>query len=167
LEEIWTDPHSLWINKVKVQPRRNLRGRPPQMSLTPPLLKTTAARLSCSLASTPKFHRLTSAFVPRPLLGLRPISKAVSPLTARVLSTFNVAMGDAPDAGMDAVQRRLMFEDEYVFPFCPFLFFLIYVSVSFLLIYLFGRWERGQRERKPFFFYSMLFWIRKRMKNFW
>ncbi|XP_062144166.1 isopentenyl-diphosphate Delta-isomerase I [Alnus glutinosa] len=84
------------------------------MSLTPPLLKTTAARLSCSLASTPKFHRLTSAFVPRPLLGLRPISKTVSPLTARVLSTFNVAMGDAPDAGMDAVQRRLMFEDECI-----------------------------------------------------
>ncbi|GLT55061.1 hypothetical protein SLA2020_282140 [Shorea laevis] len=84
------------------------------MSLTPSLLKTTAAGLSCSLASSPKFHRLTSAFAPRPLLRLRPISNSVSPLSARVLSTLNVAMGDAPDAGMDAVQRRLMFEDECI-----------------------------------------------------
>nr|POE45816.1 isopentenyl-diphosphate delta-isomerase i [Quercus suber] len=36
----------------------------------------------------------------------------VSRLTARVFSSFQVAMGVAPDAGMDAVQRRLMFEDE-------------------------------------------------------
>lgn len=36
----------------------------------------------------------------------------VSRLTARVFSSSQVAMGDAPDAGMDAVQRRLMFEDE-------------------------------------------------------
>ena len=36
----------------------------------------------------------------------------VSRLTARTFSSFQVAMGDAPDAGMDAVQRRLMFEDE-------------------------------------------------------
>ncbi|XP_062173307.1 uncharacterized protein LOC133878790 [Alnus glutinosa] len=28
------------------------------------------------------------------------------------MSTLNVTMGDAPDAGMGAVQRRLMFEDE-------------------------------------------------------
>jgi hypothetical protein len=120
------------------------------MSLTPLLLKTTAARLSCSLASTPKSHRLSSSFAPRTLLKLRPFSNLVSPLTSRVLSTFNVAMGDAPEAGMDAVQRRLMFEDEYVFPFCPLLFFLIYASVSFLLVYLFGWWER----RRPFFFFK-------------
>ncbi|KAK7833468.1 isopentenyl-diphosphate Delta-isomerase I [Quercus suber] len=38
----------------------------------------------------------------------------VSRLTARVFSSSQVAMGDAPDAGMDAVQRRLMFEDECI-----------------------------------------------------
>ena len=36
----------------------------------------------------------------------------VSRITARVFSSFQVAMGDAPDPGTDAVQRRLMFEDE-------------------------------------------------------
>ncbi|XP_059437357.1 isopentenyl-diphosphate Delta-isomerase I [Corylus avellana] len=85
------------------------------MSVTPHLLKTTATRLSCSLALTSKSRRLSSsAFAPRTLLRLWPSSNSVSPLTARVLSTLNVAMGDAPDAGMDAVQRRLMFEDECI-----------------------------------------------------
>ena len=36
----------------------------------------------------------------------------VSRITVRVFSSFQVAMGDDPNAGMDAVQRRLMFEDE-------------------------------------------------------
>ncbi|KAG6738578.1 hypothetical protein D5086_033319 [Populus alba] len=49
------------------------------------------------------------------------ITKSPSSLFARVFSSFNPTattnpptMGDAPDAGMDAVQRRLMFEDECI-----------------------------------------------------
>jgi hypothetical protein len=35
----------------------------------------------------------------------------LSPLTARLFSTFQVTMEDAPNASMDAIQRCLMFED--------------------------------------------------------
>ena len=35
----------------------------------------------------------------------------LSPLTARVFSTFQVAMEDVLDATMDAIQQCLMFED--------------------------------------------------------
>lgn len=97
------------------------------MSSTPHLLLlnkiTTAAsiasipipRLAFSLVySSPKVHLFSSASSSR--LLPRPPTLSSSLTVPRVLSTFNIAMGDAPDAGMDAVQRRLMFDDEYNFP---------------------------------------------------
>lgn len=84
------------------------------MSVTSGLLKSTASMLSISIASSPKSLLLSSAFVPRLRLRLPPISRTVSPFAVRALSTSPLAMGDAPDAGMDAVQRRLMFEDECI-----------------------------------------------------
>lgn len=74
----------------------------------------TTARLSL----TPNFNLFPSAtYVPRSLFltSITSNSKAFSPLSARVSQSpysSKTAMGDAPDAGMDAVQRRLMFEDE-------------------------------------------------------
>ncbi|XP_040999407.1 isopentenyl-diphosphate Delta-isomerase I-like isoform X1 [Juglans microcarpa x Juglans regia] len=93
------------------------------MSATPHLLNkfTTAAaiantpipRLAFSLvSSSPKFHLFSSAFASR--LLPHPPTLSSSLIFPRVLSTFNFAMGDAPDAGMDAVQRRLMFDDECI-----------------------------------------------------
>ena len=76
-----------------------------------------AARLSFPILiqqKPPSFvnygHHLFSSSSASSALALR--LPKVSRLTARVFSSSQVAMGDAPDAGMDAVQRRLMFEDE-------------------------------------------------------
>ena len=81
-----------------------------QMSLTPHLLKATTSTACASprLIFPPK--RFSPHLFASPAFALR--LPRLSPLTARVFSTFQVSMGDAPDAGMDAVQRRLMFEDE-------------------------------------------------------
>ncbi|OMO50546.1 isopentenyl-diphosphate Delta-isomerase I-like protein [Corchorus olitorius] len=79
----------------------------------PLLLNTSSALgLSRSLAS--------SLISPRPQLSLSssftlptfPSARVSLSFRARAYSATVTAMGDAPDAGMDAVQRRLMFEDE-------------------------------------------------------
>ncbi|KAG6645327.1 isopentenyl-diphosphate Delta-isomerase I-like [Carya illinoinensis] len=93
------------------------------MAATPYLLNkfTTAAavasrptpRLALSLvSSSPKFRLFSSAFASR--LLTHPPRLSSSLIVPRVLSTSNIAMGNAPDAGMDAVQRRLMFDDECI-----------------------------------------------------
>ena len=55
-------------------------------------------------------HHLFSSSSASSALALR--LPKVSRITVRVFSSFQVAMGDDPNASMDAVQRRLMFEDE-------------------------------------------------------
>ncbi|CAK7340142.1 unnamed protein product [Dovyalis caffra] len=82
---------------------------PTTIKLSPYLLPSSSAlspRKSHFLSSnstTPSFRRFTH------------ITKSPSPLFARVFSSSTkTAMGDSPDAGMDAVQRRLMFEDECI-----------------------------------------------------
>uniref|UniRef100_A0A2P2JQY5 Uncharacterized protein n=1 Tax=Rhizophora mucronata TaxID=61149 RepID=A0A2P2JQY5_RHIMU len=98
------------------------------MSVTSRLLNTPSSSLSSSstirrLSSLPPASsssprcRLPSNFTPQSLLRFHRITKAPSRLFARVLPSFQattIGMGDAPGAGMDAVQRRLMFEDECV-----------------------------------------------------
>ncbi|KAJ9169267.1 hypothetical protein P3X46_017474 [Hevea brasiliensis] len=95
------------------------------MSLASRLLNTpTTTRLSSNLPSSasPRYsHFLSSHFAPPSLLrfplALKPSS---SSSFSRVFSspppatTSTSTMGDAPDTGMDAVQRRLMFEDECI-----------------------------------------------------
>ncbi|XP_059628664.1 isopentenyl-diphosphate Delta-isomerase I-like [Cornus florida] len=72
---------------------------------------------------SPKSHS-SSTLLPKNSLSLRPIT-TLSPLSAHLsysrsssaaaATTSTTAMGDAAtDAGMDAVQRRLMFEDECI-----------------------------------------------------
>uniref|UniRef100_A0A2P2JQW7 isopentenyl-diphosphate Delta-isomerase n=1 Tax=Rhizophora mucronata TaxID=61149 RepID=A0A2P2JQW7_RHIMU len=98
------------------------------MSVTSRLLNTPSSSLSSSstirrLSSLPPASsssprcRLPSNFTPQSLLRFHRITKAPSRLFARVLPSFQattIGMGDAPGAGMDAVQRRLMFEDECI-----------------------------------------------------
>ncbi|EEF47402.1 isopentenyl-diphosphate delta isomerase, putative [Ricinus communis] len=103
------------------------------MSLTSRLLNTPATtRLSSSLSSSssssspspsPKRYFLHSNITPPSLLRFPLILKLSSSPFSRVFSSSrsttasissNSTMGDAPDAGMDAVQRRLMFEDECI-----------------------------------------------------
>ncbi|KAL5567037.1 hypothetical protein UlMin_030201 [Ulmus minor] len=81
------------------------------MSLTSHLLNTSAR-----LFLAPRSH-----LSPSPLFAsgshLRSsilFFKARPSLSARVSLSSKATMGDAPDAGMDAVQRRLMFEDECI-----------------------------------------------------
>ncbi|CAL1385326.1 unnamed protein product [Linum trigynum] len=84
-------------------------------------IPTTTIRLSSSLpfsSSSSSVPRNSRSF-PSPTLTFR---STRSPILGRVLSSSTSAshaaatapMGDAPDAGMDAVQRRLMFEDECI-----------------------------------------------------
>ncbi|KAK9292215.1 hypothetical protein L1049_020177 [Liquidambar formosana] len=66
----------------------------------------------CSSSTLPTLFKST-------LVLTRGSSASFSSLSARASlssssSTATTAMGDAPDAGMDAVQRRLMFEDECI-----------------------------------------------------
>nr|AEV89962.1 isopentenyl-diphosphate isomerase [Humulus lupulus] len=74
---------------------------------------------SAKLYFAPRAHLFTSSssFARNPFLRIPSIPKSLSPLIARVsLSSkaSNSTMGDSADAGMDAVQRRLMFEDECI-----------------------------------------------------
>ncbi|XP_062084136.1 isopentenyl-diphosphate Delta-isomerase I, partial [Humulus lupulus] len=74
---------------------------------------------SAKLYFAPRAHLFTSSssFARNPFLRIPSIPKPLSPLIARVsLSSkaSNSTMGDSADAGMDAVQRRLMFEDECI-----------------------------------------------------
>jgi len=121
------------------------------MSLTSRILFTppTTIKLSPSIPPPSAFCPLKtpslSSNSPHPsLLRFTHITKSPSSLFARVFSSFNPTatttpptMGDAPDAGMDAVQRRLMFEDESVSHFSS-PFSLIYIapnaSLSFLVL---------------------------------
>ncbi|KAG6714517.1 hypothetical protein I3842_05G206200 [Carya illinoinensis] len=55
-------------------------------------------------------HGFSSALVSH--LITHPSRLSSSLIVPRVLSTSNIAMGNAPDASMDTAQRRLMFDDE-------------------------------------------------------
>nr|ALD84325.1 isopentenyl-diphosphate delta-isomerase [Morus alba]AOV62780.1 isopentenyl-diphosphate delta-isomerase [Morus alba] len=84
------------------------------MALTSQLVNTTT-RLSLAPKSSHILSSSFSHFAHNSSLRFSLSPKTFSPLTARVsLSSKTAAMGDAPDAGMDAVQRRLMFEDECI-----------------------------------------------------
>ncbi|KAJ8747908.1 hypothetical protein K2173_012798 [Erythroxylum novogranatense] len=89
------------------------------MSLTSRLLYTpTTSRTICNSSSASSLLPTLSfsGFGSASSLSLRPISRAHS-LLSRASSSFRTSttdMGDAPDAGMDAVQRRLMFDDECI-----------------------------------------------------
>ncbi|ONI05198.1 hypothetical protein PRUPE_6G361700 [Prunus persica] len=80
-------------------------------------LLNTAARLSFFHKS---HHHYPLLFSNSPSLRFSPTSLISNPtsfasLPARLSLSFNAStMADAPDAGMDAVQRRLMFEDECI-----------------------------------------------------
>ncbi|XP_008218450.1 PREDICTED: isopentenyl-diphosphate Delta-isomerase I [Prunus mume] len=80
-------------------------------------LLNTAARLSFFPKS---HHHYPLLFSNSPSLRFSPTSLISNPasfasLPARLSLSFNAStMADAPDAGMDAVQRRLMFEDECI-----------------------------------------------------
>ncbi|XP_062114423.1 isopentenyl-diphosphate Delta-isomerase II-like [Humulus lupulus] len=75
---------------------------------------------SAKLYFAPRAHLFTSSssFARNPFLRIpSSIPKPISPLIARVYlssKASNPTMGDSVDAGMDAVQRRLMFEDECI-----------------------------------------------------
>jgi len=118
------------------------------MSLTSRILFTppTTIKLSPSIPPPSAFCPLKtpslSSNSPHPsLLRFTHITKSPSSLFARVFSSFNPTattspptMGDAPDAGMDAVQRRLMFEDESVSHFSsPFSYLHCSQCLSFFL----------------------------------
>ncbi|XP_059665596.1 isopentenyl-diphosphate Delta-isomerase I [Cornus florida] len=89
-------------------------------------LQSVANRLSSSFTSLkpPCFSLLSHSGNPLTLRGTGsrsfwPLSSHVSPsrqfVTAAATTTTTTSMGDAAtDAGMDAVQRRLMFEDECI-----------------------------------------------------
>ncbi|PON64724.1 Isopentenyl-diphosphate delta-isomerase, type [Parasponia andersonii] len=85
------------------------------MSLTSHLLNTSA-----KLSLVPKSHlfSFSSHFAPHSFRRIPVISRAFSTLTTRVSlssqDSKSAMGGEAPDAGMDAVQRRLMFEDECI-----------------------------------------------------
>ncbi|KAL0551972.1 hypothetical protein IC582_011065 [Cucumis melo] len=75
------------------------------MSLSFNLLKATLSlSLSPSISFSSKCSFSSSVFSPRPIF---------SRVSRSSLST-KTAMGSAPDAAMDAVQRRLMFDDECI-----------------------------------------------------
>ncbi|CAK9325919.1 unnamed protein product [Citrullus colocynthis] len=75
------------------------------MSLSSYLLKATLSlSLSPSISFSSKFSFSSSVFPPRPLFAR----------VSRCSLSTNTAMGSAPDAAMDAVQRRLMFDDECI-----------------------------------------------------
>jgi len=63
-----------------------------------PLIRLRSLALSSSFSSFRFAHRPLSSISPRKLPNFRAFS--------------GTAMTDTKDAGMDAVQRRLMFEDE-------------------------------------------------------
>ncbi|KAK8535579.1 hypothetical protein V6N13_082064 [Hibiscus sabdariffa] len=88
-----------------------------------PLLLNTSSTLfqlsrslSSSLASPRPRLCLPSSFAlpPRRFLHSSLPPLRVSPSFPTQASAATITMGDAPDAGMDAVQRRLMFEDECI-----------------------------------------------------
>lgn len=86
------------------------------MSLASNLLNTTA-RLSLAPKSSLFLSSSSSSshFAHKSSLGFSLLpKKTFSPVSARVSLSSKTAMGDAPDAAMDAVQRRLMFEDECI-----------------------------------------------------
>ncbi|XP_062092469.1 protein BLISTER-like [Humulus lupulus] len=93
---------------------------------------------SAKLYFAPRAHLFTfsSSFACNPFLRIpSSIPKPLSPLIARVsLSSkaSNPTMGDSANARMDAVQRRLMFEDECIsdYPFSHFFFFFVCLLVS-------------------------------------
>lgn len=104
-----------------------------------PILKLTQMTLSSRLYTfaSPK-HCALPQISPSFPLKYPPILTRSLPFASHFrraslsFSTRSTAMGDAVDAGMDAVQRRLMFEDEWV----------TFLSVlSFVVFNLFGCWE--------------------------
>lgn len=138
------------------------------MSLTSHLLNTSA-KLSLAPKSLIFSSSSSSHFAPNPFLRIPGIPRAFSPLTtARVSLSSNAAkttMGDTPDAGMDAVQRRLMFEDECVSSFLkiPFkVLFFICLDWSFHMLCLVA-WKDGGFWRRNwilgFCFIHFLFFV--------
>ncbi|KAK8568859.1 hypothetical protein V6N13_106740 [Hibiscus sabdariffa] len=82
------------------------------------LLNTSSAlSFSRSLASSFSFSspapRLCLSSLRSPHSSL-PLSRVSPSLRSQASAAAAATMGDAPDAGMDAVQRRLMFEDECI-----------------------------------------------------
>ncbi|KAF4355009.1 isopentenyl-diphosphate Delta-isomerase I [Cannabis sativa] len=74
------------------------------------LLLNTTAKLYIAPRTLP--FTSSSTFARSPFLRIPSLLKPLSPLTARV--SLSSTMGDSADAGMDAVQRRLMFDDECI-----------------------------------------------------
>ncbi|XP_038890682.1 isopentenyl-diphosphate Delta-isomerase I-like [Benincasa hispida] len=75
------------------------------MSLSSNLLKATLSlSLSPSISFSSKCRFSSSVFPPRPRFSR----------VSRCFFSTKTAMGSAPDAAMDAVQRRLMFDDECI-----------------------------------------------------
>lgn len=140
------------------------------------LINTASAfRLSRSLASSSSFSCpqprlfLSSSFAlpPRPIPHFSLTSLRASLSFRTEAASATATMGDAPDAGMDAVQRRLMFEDEWVFwiPLFPFKFYwrffyfdsfffiifdlgLLWCSVWFLRKWREKKWKKGKLKLK-------------------
>lgn len=116
------------------------------MSLPSRRLTPTTTRLSSSLPSSasphfPSIHFASPSLLRSPLSLTTSSTSSFSRLFASSppATPITSTMGDVPDADMDAVQRRLMFDDESVSYFSPSFscYSLVSVYVDSLDFYVF------------------------------